>query len=220
MDRARRVVTLAGGALAALALSGCFLFPAPTPPAPLTKADVGALAKCQNAITKAQLSYVKTRLGTLGTCLDGILKVRLPFESALTTQEEFDAGIAKMRAKCTKSYAKVTAASTKLVDAILKACAPVEEQILGAYDGLRFIAAQDQVGDPPASLDALATAFCALTTITSDAQLWHGMPRELELLSYLGPEFIVMVDVSSGFPNVPLDPRCPPITPMMMLLPK
>jgi hypothetical protein len=222
MDRARHVVTLFGCAVAALALSGCFLFPAPIPPAPLTKAEVGALAKCQKAITKAELAYIKTRLGTLGSCLDGILKVRLPFESALTTQEEFDAGIAKMRTKCTKGYAKVTAASTKLVDAIVKACTPVESQIVGTYDGLRFQAAQVEVpiGDPPVSLAAVAANICAATTLTSDAQLWHAAPRELELLGYLGPEFIVFFDMDSGFPNVPLDPRCPPITGTMMLLPK
>ena len=218
MDRARSLVTLVGCAVTALALSGCFIFPAPTPPVPLTKAEVGALAKCQKAITKAELAYVKTRLATLAGCLDGILKVRLPFESALTTTEEFDAGIAKMRTKCTKRYAKVTAASTKLVDAILKACTPVESQILGAYDGLRFQAAQDETGDPPATLDALAANICALTTVTSDAQLWHAMPRELELLGYLGPEFTVFFDMASGFPNVPLDPRCPPLTGTMMML--
>src|SRR5688572_16549579 len=145
MDRARSVVTLVACALAALALSGCFIFPAPTPPVPLTKTEVGALAKCQKAIKKAELSYIKTRLGTLGTCLDGILAVRLPFESALTTTEEFDAGIAKMRTKCTKGYGKITAASTKLVDAILKACTPVEALILGPYDGLRFVSAHDEV---------------------------------------------------------------------------
>lgn len=206
--------------MAALALSGCFIFPAPVPPTPLTKADVGALAKCQKAITKAELSYIKTRLGTLGSCLDGILKVRLPFESGLTTQEEFDAGIAKMRTKCTKGYAKVTAASTKLVDAILKACTPVEALVLGPYDGLRFQAAHDQVGEPPASLDALVATICGLSTVTSDAQLWQSVPRELELLSHLGPEFTVFFDMTSGFPNVPLDPRCPPITGMTMLLPK
>ena len=218
MDRPRRVVTLVGSALAALALSGCFIFPAPAPPVPLTKAEVGALAKCQKAITKAELSYAKTRLGTLGSCLDGILKVRLPFESALTTQEEFDAGIAKMRPKCTKSYAKITAASTKLVDAILKACTPVENLVVGPYDGLRFLAAYDQIGDPPATLSALVAGICAATTITSDVQLWHAAPRELELLGYLGPEFTFFFDMTSGFPNVPLDPRCPPITGTMMML--
>ncbi len=218
MDRARSVVSLVGCALAALALSGCFVFPSPTPPTPLTKAEVGALAKCQKAVTKAELSYMKTRLGTLGACLDGILKVRLPFESALTTTEEFDAGIAKMRAKCTKGFAKVTAASTKLVDAILKACTPVETLILGPYDGLRFQAAQDELGDPPASLVALAGTICGATTLTTDTQLWHAVPRELELLGYLGPEFTIFFDMASGFPNVPLDPRCPPITGTMMML--
>lgn len=218
MNRARSVVTLVGCAVAALALSGCFIFPAPIPPAPLAKAEVGALAKCQKAIAKAELAYTKTRLGTLGTCLDGILKVRLPFESALTTQEEFDAGIAKMRTKCTKGYAKITAASTKLVDAILKACTPVEALVLGPYDGLRFQAAHDQIGEPPTSLEGLAAIICALTTVTSDAQLWHATPRELELLGYLGPEFTVFFDMSSGFPNVPLDPRCPPITGTMMTM--
>lgn len=201
--------------LAALAIacfvSGCPVFPAPTPPAPLAKGDVGAVAKCQKAVEKAQHGFIKTKLAALGSCLDGILAVRLPFENGLAPQEAFDAGIAKVRGKCDKSYAKITAASTKLVDAILKACTPVEAAVLGPYDALRFQSAQDTTGDPPASLVQLAGALCTATEELADGQLWNAAPRLNELLGYLGPQYLVFFDASSALPNVPLDPRCLPL---------
>lgn len=210
--RARRLARRAGALVAGLLLSGCLVFPAPTPPVPLTKAEVGALAKCQKAVKKAQLGFIKTKLAALESCVDGVLNVRLPFENGLTTMAEFDAGLVKMRGKCTKSYGKITAASTKLVDAIVKACTPVETFVLGPYDALRFQSAQDAGGNPPASLAALAGALCTATEELADAQLWNAAPRLIELLSYLGPEYVVFFDATSALPNVPLDPRCLPLS--------
>lgn len=209
---------MGGGRRAALALagtvvvSGCMIFPAPTPPVPLTKGEVAAVLKCQKSAKKAQLAFVRAKLGALESCVDGVLAVRMPFENGLTTSAEFDAGIAKMRTKCTKSYAKVAAASTKLVDAILKACTPAEAFVLGPYDALRFLAATDAVAEPAPSLAAFAGSLCTWTTELADAQLWHAAPRMLELLGYLGPEFVLLVDVSAGLPNTPLDPRCQPLS--------
>lgn len=212
MPLARRLASvsrIAAAFGAALVLSGCFVFPAPTPPQALTKSEIGVLAKCQKAILKAQASFLKTKLGTLQTCVNGLLAVRLPFESGLTTSDEFDAGIAKMRDKCTKGYGKITAASTKLVDAIVKACTPAEPSLLGAYDGLRFVTALDAFSDPPANLEALAGTICTATSETADFNLWQGAPRVIELLRYMGPEFVLFVSMESALPNTPLDPRCP-----------
>jgi hypothetical protein len=200
------------GLLGGVLVAGCQVFPAPVPPVPLTKAEVAAVAKCQKSVKKAQIAFVKAKLGALESCVDGVLNVQLPFENGLTTSADFDAGIAKMRPKCTKRYAKVTAASTKLVDAILKACVPVETFVLGPYDALRFQSATDVIGDPALSIVDFAGSLCTWTAEFVDAQLWHAAPRLIELLGYLGPEFIVMVDVSSGLPNTPLDPRCLPLT--------
>lgn len=188
------------------------MFPAPTPPTPLAKGDVAAIAKCQKSTAKAQLGYVKARLAALETCVDGVLAARLSFENGLTTQGDFDAGIAKMRAKCTKVFAKVTAASTKLVDGIVKACTPVEDAIIGPYDALRFQAAFDVVADAPDSLVKAAGTICTMASESADAQLWTAAPRLMELLGYLGPEFVFQVSgPASELPNVPLDGRCLPL---------
>ncbi len=200
--------------LASLCLAGCPIFPAPTPPTPLTKAEVAGMAKCQKAVEKAQLAFIKAQLAALGSCVNGVLNVRLPFESGLTTMEDFEAGLAKMRPKCTKSYAKVTAASTKLVDAILKACTPVETFVLGPYDGLRFLSGQDVSGDPPATLVALAGTLCTATVEIADMQLWYAAPRLMELLGHLGPAYVLPLGAETGLPNTPLDPRCAPLQDM------
>jgi len=197
-----------------VALSACTLFPAPVPPVPLTKSEVSGLAKCQKAIQKAELGFVKTKVAALNSCVNGVLAIRLPFESALISSEEFEAGLVKQRAKCLKSYAKITVASTKLVDTIIKACAPVEVLVLGPYDGLRLQSALVSIGGGGAAPDtvALASAICALTELSVDAQVWVASPRLIELLLYLGPEFVAEADSDSGFPNVPLDPRCPVVS--------
>jgi hypothetical protein len=195
-----------------LLLAACAIFPAPTPPAPLAKSEVSALAKCQKTIHKAQLGFVKTKLAALESCVNGVLALRLPFESALITSEDVDAGLVKQRAKCLKSYAKITAASTKLVDAIIKDCTPVEVAIVGAYDALRFQSLMTELSaTPPANVQALAGTICAFAEMAADAAVFTASPRMMELLGYLGPEFITLSDSDSGFPNVPLDPRCPPV---------
>ena len=208
MARCARVLTV----VSCVVVSGCTIFPAPTPPAPLAKSDVGALAKCQKTMHKAQLGFVKTKLAALASCVDGVLALRLPFESALITSDDVDAGLVKQRAKCVKSYAKITAASTKLVDAIIKDCTPVEAAIVGAYDALRFQSLASELSfTAPADVTVLAGLVCGFAEMAADAAIFTASPRMMELLGYLGPEFITLSDSDSGFPNVPLDPRCPPV---------
>lgn len=208
----RRTTTRFLMALPAALVAGCLVFPAPTPPVPLTKSEVGALAKCQKTVKSAQSSFIKTKLAALESCVDGVLNARLSFENGLTTSAEFDAAIGKMRGKCTKSYAKIGAASTKLVDAVLKACTPVADAVLGPYDALRFQSAYASVGHAPATLVDLAGTLCTLTDEAADSALWQAAPRLMELLQYLGPEFTQFFDASSGLPNVPLDARCLPLS--------
>jgi hypothetical protein len=193
-------------------LAGCPIFPAPAPPVPLDKSAAAALAKCQSAILKAQAAFVKVKLGAVGSCVDGIMKVRLPFENGLTTAADFDAGIAKMRGKCTKSYAKVGAASTKLVDTILKACTPAESAVIGGYDALRVHSAYTFFGPDPTSILEFAAVLCTLTDEHADGELFVAAPRLMELLSYLGPEYVHLFDPGNGLPNVPLDARCVPLS--------
>jgi hypothetical protein len=205
-----RVVML----LPVVSLAACRVFPAPTPPVPLAKPEAAAIAKCSKTLQKAQLGFVKTQEGTLASCLHGVLGLRLSFENGLATQEEFDAGLVKMRAKCRKGYAKITAASTKLVDAIVKDCTPAQTAVLGAYDALRFQSFFTEfTSSAPTTTDQLAGAICALTVDFGYAHVGAAAPRLMELLGYLGPEFFTLPEMDSGFPNVPLDPRCGAIGP-------
>lgn len=201
--------------LVCLSLPACQKFAPPTPPQPpLTKAQVAALAKCQTAIKKAQAAFVKTKLGTLGGCVDGALNLQLGLENDLLQQQDYVAGLEKVKTKCAKGFGKITAASTKFVDAIVKSCTPVESFVFGAYDALRFQTALASLpsGPPPTTIVGLAGVLCTLTEEYADGQLWQAVPRMMEVLAGLGPEFVHVVDQQSGsgFPNVPLDARCVP----------
>ena len=200
--------------LPVVSLAACTVYPAPTPPTPLTKSEVVAVAKCQKGVQKAQLAFVKSQEGTLGSCVIGVLSLRLAFENGLATQEDFDAGLVKMRDKCTKGYAKITASSTKLVDAIVKACTPAEAALFGPYDALRFQSLfTGFTASPPVSSVQLGGGICAIAVDAAYAHVGSAAPRLMELLGYLGPEYLTLVDVDSGFPNVPLDPRCEAVGP-------
>jgi len=201
--------------LVCLAVPACQRFAPPTPPQPpLTKAQVSGLAKCQTAIKKAQAAFVKTKLGSLGSCVDTALNLQLTLENDLLPQQDALAALDKAKGKCTKGFGKITAASTKMVDAIVKSCTPVESFVFGAYDGLRFQAqlASLPSGPPPTTIVGMAGVLCTLSEEYTDAQVWQAVPRMMEVLADLGPEFVHVLDQQSGagFPNVPLDARCIP----------
>jgi hypothetical protein len=207
-----RLSVLLAVSVASLSLAACSKFPSPGAASPpLTKNGAGALAKCQQAVTKAQASFAQTKTSALQKCINDVLKITIPFDNGVTTQPDYDAAKVKIADKCASGYAKITAASTKFVDAIMKACGPVEDLLFGTYDGLRWQAALGGAGGT--DLETFAGGICTLTESAVDAQLFLAAPRMIELLDSLGPDFVVETDVASGagFPNVPLDSRCPPI---------
>jgi hypothetical protein len=207
-----RLAVLLAVSAASLSIAACATFPSPgTATPPLTKNQASALAKCQQGASNAQASFAKTKTSALQKCLNDTLKITAAFENGVTTQADYDAAKAKIAAKCATGYAKITAASTKFVDAVVKACAPAEDLVLGAYDGLRWQSAFG--GSPGGSLEGVAGGMCTIIEAFVDGQVWTTAPRMMELLGSLGPEFVVETDMTShsGFPNVPLDPRCAPI---------
>src|SRR5262249_22251726 len=157
-------------------------------------------AKCQTAIKKAQATFVKTKLGSLGSCVDTALNLQLAVENDLLPQQDAQAALDKAKGKCTKGFGKITAASTKMIDAIVKSCTPVESFVFGAYDGLRFQSALATVpsGTPPTTIVGLAGVLCTLTEEYADAQMWQAVPRMMEVLANLGPELVRVADQQSG----------------------
>ena len=164
---------------------------------------------------------MSTKLTKLEACAQEVLKWRLRFENGLIDQDEFDAKLEATRAKCRKSYEQITEASTKFVDSVVAKCEEVTEFILGDvavdYDALRFQALANELDsdNPVTSVEQLAGQLCGVKEVLVDVALTAQMPRALELLSYLGPEFVTInsdpTDLETpgeGLPNVPLDSRC------------
>ncbi|HYC54679.1 MAG TPA: hypothetical protein VEL28_07060 [Candidatus Binatia bacterium] len=197
---------------ACLLLAGCPQFPSPgaaTPP--LTQEQADALTRCQSSIAKAQNKFSRTKTKELQKCVLAVLAVKIPFDNGVTSSGEYAAAIAEITPKCAKGYAKITKASTKFVDAVVKACEPVEDLIGPDYDGLRFEAG---IGSTSEGIEDLAGDLCTLTEMSVDGAVWYVIPRTLELLDELGPDFVAETenDGSEGYPNVELDPRCPAIS--------
>ncbi|HYC57098.1 MAG TPA: hypothetical protein VEL28_19360 [Candidatus Binatia bacterium] len=185
---------------------------------PLDKGEAAELAGCQQALHKAQAAFAKVKVKSLHKCLQGVLSPTVAFENAVMTQAKYDAAIDAARARCTKGYDKIAAASTRMVDAILAACAPVEQLLVGVYDGLRMQALAEGSVD---SLVEIAGFVCTGTEAALDAQIVLATPRMVELLDILGPGFLQASSVlgEGGYPAVPLDPRCPPIESLGGMLP-
>lgn len=206
------------------ASGGCVFFP-PVPPVPLTQAQVTQVENCQKAVTAAGRKFVSTKLNKLEGCVQEVLKWRLRFENGLIDQAEYDAKLEATRTKCRNAYEQITDASTKFVDSVIAKCEAAAGPVLGAYDALRFqLGAEEVNGSPLTSIEELAGQLCGAKEAIVDVALTAQMPRALELLSYLGPEFYtgdpVPTDdttIGTGVPNTILDGRCVTITPVSAL---
>lgn len=198
------------------ASGGCAFFP-PVPPAvPLTQTQITQVENCQKGVTAAGRAFVNTKLLKLEACVQEVLRWRLRFENGLIDQAEYDAKLEATRNKCRTHYEAITKASTTFVDDVIAKCQDAEDAVLGEYDALRFVLGGESLFGPPTTLEELAGGLCGAKEAGVDALLSVQMPRALEVLSYLGPEFVILEDgvptdpdtITTGFPNVPLDPRC------------
>lgn len=195
---------------ALLFIAGC-VFPPPTPPdPPLSEDEVKALVKCQESIKKEGAKFVNFKLKKLELCVDDVLELQLQLENGHLTPEKFEMKLAAVRKKCEKNFALITKASTKLVDGVVKACDPIETVLLGPYDPLRFQAVGDLFEGPFESVEEIAGLVCSGKELAVDAMVGLEVPRFCELLSILGPDFVI-IDGEACLPNIPLDPRCPPL---------
>lgn len=211
----RTRAAVAALALASLALGACTRFPAPGAASPpLTGEQTLALLQCQQGVIKAQARFARLQRKGLQRCVGAVLAAKVAFENGITSAELFESGLVRLRAKCTKRFDKIGAASTKLVDAILASCKEAEDLVLGPYDGLRLQASEAATAG---SLEGIAGIVCTGTEVAVDAELWLALPRLIELLDSLGPEFTEKSEFSEegAYPNLPMDARCPTIDSLM-----
>ncbi len=190
-------------------MAGCKISPPAAPTTLMTEEQVAAVADCQTAIKKEGAKFINFKLKKLEQCVDEVLELQLRLENQLISQAQFDAELAKARAKCARNYNQITKASTKLADGIIKKCGPVEDLVFGADDPLQFQTLSSEGGLPLASLEEMVGSICGIKELLVDIAVGIEVPRMCYVLETLGPEFLI-VDDDPDFcvPNIPLDPRC------------
>jgi hypothetical protein len=214
---------LASVLLAGLAAgTGCMpLFPAPEPPG-LSKKQANDVLACQVGLDVAGRKFVEHKMKELETCAQNILAIRLPFENEQISEDEYLKKLDGVRDGCNKNFKDIQTASTRFVDKVIDACDPVAEWILD-WDELSFLILNDETSGFPetGSVEELAGSMCTMKELIVDQMVFFQMPRLMELLSYLGEDYVVITsenDFPIGYPNIPLDDRCAPIQDMAGLL--
>lgn len=115
-------------ALAASVLAGCYQLPTPVPPTqPLTDKETEAVLGCQKAIVRASASFSSTATSQLASCARRAVALRIDEERK--SKEFPDKRVALAKA-CNSAFARVGKASTKMYDAMLAACTPIENLVL------------------------------------------------------------------------------------------
>jgi hypothetical protein len=165
--------------------------------AQLTSEEAEALTKCQDAVAKSGQKFLNAKLKLIEQC--GTERVEASLQCAagnLACPDLLDAA----EATCAKNFEKVAPASTKFVDAVLKACEPVETLI---FDGSDPLAYQGLI----AFISSIVGANIVVTNLT-----------ELAGALCVGKELLVdaaaVLEVPAGFQNpfeligIPLDERC------------
>lgn len=115
-------------ALAASVLGGCYQLPTPVPPTqPLTDKETEAVLSCQKTITRASASFTKTATSQFASCARRAVALRIDEDRKAKEFPDKRAALAK---SCNAAFARVGKASTKLFDAMVEACTPIEDLVL------------------------------------------------------------------------------------------
>jgi hypothetical protein len=191
---------------------GCVVEPPPAPNPPLSRQKVQAVLTCQDTIRKEGARFLNLKLKKLEECADDVLELQMALENQLITQDQFDESLPIVRRRCIQNFSTIKTASTRLVDRIILSCGPVEQILLGESDPLLFQGLVTQMGgDGFTSVEQLAALICGGKELIVDMAAAFEMPRLHQLLSILGPEFVI--DGNNGnyslfLPVLPLDARC------------
>jgi hypothetical protein len=213
---AREIALIAASLLFCLtAGTACMpLFPPPEAPFPrLERSELRHLLRCQDRIGLAGSKLVRTQTESVEACAMDILTLRLAYENELISEDDFDDGLDKIRNRCDKGFRRIEKASTRFMDDVIDACDEVGDFILEDYDSLRFQLLEEETDGSldVTSIPALAGSICGIKSLFVNQLIAFQIPRALELFSYLGPSYIVIVgenDFEYGYINVPLDGRC------------
>lgn len=199
-------------ALAASVLSGCYQLPTPVPPTqPLTDKETAAVLGCQKAIVKASASFTNTATSQLAGCARGAVALRIDEDRK---SEEFPNRRAALAKSCNAAFARVGKASTKMFDAMVAACEPVEELVITdatrgdplAFRSFALYYAEWTSGEVVIdSVDDVASIICSAQV----ASVFQGVGNQVLRISdaagvYLG----VDVDMLRAHVSTFVHPRC------------
>ncbi len=197
-------------------LSGCYYLPPTAPDPPLTAKQAADVYKCQAALGRTSTGFAAKYTKYIQTCAGPIVKSRLEFENGAIDEPTHLADIEKARAKCDRFYGVLGKLSTKFLDGLTKACEPVADSLLGDYDALRWKLMADisGVSETP-TFEEFLFRTCGLSVLSASWDLSTTVPRYVEALSYLGPEYITVAvapgidTIGQALPAISLDERCP-----------
>jgi hypothetical protein len=190
----------------------------------LSPGQVRGVLQCQATIKFAAAAFGDFKEFELDECFDEVLQAQLNFENAVTTSNAFSQQLTRIRQDCAQDYKEVGAASTGLVNSIVRACQPVQSLILpvSGYDPLEFgaLARALSISLTDNAVE-LAGEICGARELLVDGALATQVPRMVGLLNTLdqgtgqfeitGPSSSLLS--SPIIPNIPLDSRCtfPPL---------
>jgi hypothetical protein len=132
MNRTLAVRTAVLGALLGGA-AGCFRAPIDPPAIPLDRTEQRAVLACQQTINRGSAQLHATATRQFQKCADRLLRLRLDEERDLNSLNiaEFVARRGRSLEQCADGYGRIGDESTRMIDAILRNCGPVEDLILG-----------------------------------------------------------------------------------------
>jgi hypothetical protein len=115
-------------ALAATVLGGCYQLRTPIPPTqPLTDKETDAVLACQKAIVRASLRFTNNSTVQLTNCARRAVALRIDEDRMFQELPDKRAALAK---SCDAAFTRVGKASTKMFDAMMAACTPVEHLVI------------------------------------------------------------------------------------------
>jgi hypothetical protein len=185
----------------ALATAAALVGPA-SDAAALTPKEATDLVKCQQAIAISGRTFVRTKLRLFEQCGTELVNAALKCEAGL---QRCDALIAEALGICARNFNQIGPASTAYVNAVIRACTPVEGLLFGGTDPLGFEtlnlfidAILSILGGEPVDLvvtnvEQLAGALCVAKEVLVDIAGFLEVPLTLNPFD---------------LPPIPIDPRC------------
>lgn len=195
--------------LATGVLGGCYQLPTPVPPTqPLTDKETEAVLGCQKAIARASVSFTSKATAQLADCARRAVALRVDEERK---SEEFPTRRAALAKSCNAAYVRVGKASTKMFDAMVAACAPVENLVLTDAtrgDPLAFRSLSLYYGEMDVvidSVDDVASLVCSAQVASVFQAVGNQVVRISDVAAaYLGTD----VDSLRAHVGTFIHPRC------------